>query len=670
MQDFSIRVGETPEVIRHVPSKKETVVVSDVFSKFEASKREKDATYSYLDGKSLIDYINESVNRFNTNEFWREGMEDWQSNLHQPFIRNKVISVLSKVVDSLPTIEYKNRNLDDFRKSDIINSLSDYFDQIDNTEELMVYSILEALVKGTVVGFEGFEEVEKDSRDIQYWDSGDDIMIKEGKRIVRRLFGAIVPIEEFYPASVGIRRIEDMPYCFRRKTRTHSEFLSRNQKYSRAKDVEAVKLSSEDDSEITHKDYISQDVAEGQVEEIEYWNQLTDEYVKIANGVWLNPIIVNGEEVVSPIPYNHKSLPFWSFIYEPFGEDFFFGKSLADKLSVLNDVLDVLDNMLLDQSFLSVFTPIVISGTDPIQDDFLVPGRRIAIDTGGLPLRDMFMPLQQQSPSGWHQFILNYTKRILEETSVDSVQQGSLGGGERITATAVRAASGGVVSLLGLFAKFIKFGLYRKYLLRGKNILQFSTQKDSPMVEQVLGIGGSELFNKAFQVFIVDGQVLPAGRRGTKIIAMYKKENEMPTGQESKVVKTILETENKPKRFSILNVTPEYIRNMEFDMKLVPNVKNESGRDLERALAISKTQTYMSLFPDLINREEVAAELIEKFGDDPSRILKEGVLNPQPAMTPQMGGALASPQNTVAQATGISGAGGTNETRDIMSQML
>jgi hypothetical protein len=666
--EYASKINEEKEY-KYKPSDKEQGVVNDVFRKFCASREERDKPYQYFDGKTLLEYTSDNVKRFTTNEFWRDDIDDWQANLHQPFTRNKILSVLSRVVDSLPSIEYKNRQLDDIRKANILNALVEYVDDVDDNEELMVFAILEALVKGTVIGFEGYSEQKVSVRDIEKL-SGDKIIIKERDRIVRKIFGSLIPIESFYPSSVGIRKIDDMPYCFVRRVRPYSEFISKNKEYAKSEYVERKSGTNETDSQLFYKDYISDDVAEGYVEEIEYWNKLTDEYVKLANGVWLNPVEIEGEENVSPIPYNHKTLPFWSFIYDAFGEDFFYGKSLSDRLSVLNDTLDVLDNMLLDQSFLTIFSPMLFSGIDPIEDDILKPGRRIAIDTAGLPLNQSVMSLQQQTPSGWHQFILDYTKRVLEETSIDSVSQGIAGVGERTTATEIRAAASGVVTLLGLFAKFIKFGIKRKYLLRGKNVLQFSTQANSPLIEQVMGIGGSKLFDKAFQTFVIDGQVLPSGKRGTSIIAMYSSEKDMPTDEQSKAIKSILESENNPKKFSITNITPEYIRNMEFDIKLVMNTKSESGKELDKALTISKIQTYMTFFPDIMNRQEIAAELAEAFGDDPTRIFRDNIMNPQETptgATRESGGQAATAQNMVQGETGVTQ--GQTQLRDLMQQM-
>ena len=40
---------------------------------------------------------------------------------------------------------------------------------------------------------------------------------------------------------------------------------------------------------------------------------------------------------------------------------------------------------------------------------------------------------------------------------------------------------------------------------------------------------------------------------------------------------------------------------------------------------LEKTKVYMSFFPDIVNKEELAAQMAEKFGDDPTKILKESI---------------------------------------------
>ena len=648
---------------------KETNVVGGIFSLFRDTQDERDRRFAYFDDRTLIEYIDDSVKRFVTNIYKREDLEEWQARVHQPFTRNKVLAILGKVVDALPVAEFFGKGDEDILKVEILNTLYEYADKVDSVDEFFVYALEESLVKGTMIGYEGIETKTKKVRDVTRYKEGDDISVKENDYKIRRLRSYIVKLEEFYPCSVGIRDIKDMPYCFWRQEIPYSKFLHDWSSFEKAKYVkpfDSVTQAGEVQRPF-YLDYITPSTQQGNVEIIRYYNQDTDEYVIIANGVWLNPI---GNEEVSPLPFNHKRLPFWIIRYDIFGSDFFYGKSMPDKLSSLQDVLDVLQNMLLDQSFLSIFKPILMAGVDDIEDDFLRPGRRISLDTQGIPINQAVQVLDLGTPSGWHQFILEYTKKVLEESSVDSVSQGMAGTGtDRTTATEIRAAAAGVSALLGLFARFIRFGVKNRAELRARNILQFYTDSSLPIIEGVLGQGGNKKFSKAFNTFRVDSSALTPGDRGTKIIEIFQSMEDMPT-KKNIALDTRLSELTSGKKITKIAVLPEYIRDFDFDIDIVANPKSEMSKDVDRALEIQFQQTMNTLYPDLVNRKELAAILIQKFGRQPSKILNEQAFAAQ--MMPEQAGAQNmmpgqggdNSANTVKGETGIGGEG--VQMRDMM----
>ena len=584
----------------HEPSSKEKEVIGVVFQLFRTSSENRNRTFDYFDNRTLTDVIDASVIRFITNKDERTDIEDWQARVNDPFTRNKTMAILGRVADNLPRILIQSFGEEDVLRASILTSLYDYTDTQDDNEELMFNALLEALVKGTVVGYEGYEEYERDVRDVVKYDSADELTTKDGKVKVRRLFGAIVSLEDFYPSSVGIRKIKDMPYCFWRTEMTHEEFVDNFGHYDKASVVNPFFSIDSTDSEGArpfYLDYITDDIGDGNVEVIRYYNALKDEFVIIGNGVWLNP--VSQEEDIMPLPFNHKRLPFWSAIYEPLGADFFYGKSLPDKLSSSQDVLNVLHNMMLDQSFLSIFPPILTSGIDDIEDDYLRPGRRI-------PVLDPnnYKELQISTPDNFHQFILNYTKRVLEETSIDAVSQGVAGVGDRVTAREINQAAEGVASVLGLFVQFVKWGIKDKARLRANNILQFYKK---PIIEGVLGEGGTEDFNRAFNTFTVDGVELTGGRRGVRIIEVFQNRENLPTKVEQQTSAKILEKESG-KRIEKIAITPEFLREgFHFDIELTTSTDKKQA--INKALFIEYVRVATELFPDLLNREAAMAEL-------------------------------------------------------------
>ena len=612
------------------PSDKEMTVVADVNDLFRRSADERNRRFQFFDGLNLIEYIEDSVQRFNTNIFEREGLEDWQASANDPFTRNKVLAVLGKIMTVLPIAEFTPRGTEDTRKAMILTNLYEYFEEEDDYEEFMTHYLLEAIVKGTAIGYEGVNRDVKKIKNIKGF--GDDISITEKTEEKTCIYASIVPLEEFYPASPSIRKIKDMPYCFWRKVLPYTKFLSEYDTFEKAKVVEAKRTYSDDEYRPYYNDFIGEDVGEGSVEIIKFYDKINDQYVIIANGIWLNPIKLNSDtEEVSPIPFNHKDLPFFECKFDFFG-DFFYGKSLPDRLKSLQDVLNVLTNMLLDQSFLTIFPPLLTNGFDSIEDDYLRPGRRTPIDTQGLPIGNAFMKLDLGTPAGWHQYILEYTRKIMEEASLDRVSQGQAGVGGRTTAQEIRMAAEGVTSILQLFSRMVNYSLKRKAMLKISNILQFTTDKNAPIIKKILGEDAGEQM-KAFNIIEVDNTRLTGGKRGMKVIEMYSDEENLPKKSQLKA-RALLTKADSNKETEIIAITPEYIRDVKYDVKLVPNIKSEVTKDVDKALHLEKIKVYMSFFPEQVDLNELAAQTAEKFGDDPGRILKQEVLNPQPQGEP------------------------------------
>jgi len=659
-----------------IPSEEEQEVIKAVFRKFTNSAEDRNRNFANFDGLNLIDYIQDSVHRTTTNTDVREDIEDWQARIHDPFTRNKVMAVLGKVVQVLPIAEFVGRGDEDIRKGQIITNLYEYSEEVAEYEEFLINYLLEAIVKGTAIGYEGHEKKEQLYRDVVSING--EVTVRDRSYKCNKLYADLVKLEDFYPSSVGIRKIADMPYCFWRQTQPYQKFLEQFASFERSTLVQPFFTPGEKEQRPWYLDYISPGVAEGEVEIIRYYNKDTDEYVIIANGVWLNPVITSAGMKISPLPFEHKDLPFFDCRFEIIEPGFFYGKSLPDKLKTMQDVLNVLTNMLLDQSFLTIFPPMLTNGFDSIEDDYLRPGRRTPVDTQGLPINQAYMKLDLGTPSGWHQYILEYTRKIMEEASIDRVQQGVAGVGDRTTAQEIRVAAEGVASMLGLFGRLVKYSIKRKSFLRAKNILQFWTDPEYPVVEAIMGEGSAKETSKAFNVFKMKGVTMSSGKRGGKIIEFYRNKEEMPTKEELKARTAIYKAETG-KDIEIMAIRPDYIRNLELDVMMVANPKNEHTKESEKAMQLEKARVYLSFFPDLIDREELLAQTAEKMGDDPSKIISKNILNPQPqaengAQASMMDGGVSTlPQGNMSNNTmrGMrSGEGGANQMEQLQAEMM
>ncbi len=653
------------------PTEKEKEVIKQNRTLFRISASDRDMAFQNFDGLTLIQYIEDSYRRYNTNVNERDDIEDWQSAVHDKFTANKVDAILARVVSVLPVAEVKGRGDEDLTKGLIMSNLYEYAEDIDDYDEFMISFLQEAIIKGTAIGYEGQETKVSQLRYVK--GSGDDITVTQGEKRENRLFAQVVKLEDFYPSSVGVRRIKDMPRCYWRNVMSYQQFMQDFSMFKKSKRVKAHQSTyGENEPRPYYQDYISSDVRDGQVEVIRRYDKELDQFILEANCVWLNPIVTkDGTEEISPMPFNHKELPFFDIKYQQFSSDFFYGRGLPDKLKPMQDVLDVLTNMLLDQSFLTIFPPILTNGFDSIEDDYLRPGRRTPVDTGGLPIDQAFMKLDLGTPGNWHKFILDYTRSIMEESSIDKVSAGQAGAGDRTTAQEIRVAAEGVSAMLGLFGRWVKYGVKRKAYLKTKNIAQYWMDASSPMVELIGGEGASGEAKKSFNTFNIDSAVLSDGKRGTKVIDMYKNKSDMPTATQLKIKSDIYQASNN-RKIEYVAIDPAYIVNMDFDIKLVPSTKNESNKDMEKAIQLEKVRVYLSFFPEMVNKEELLAQTAEKMGDDPAKIISPNILNPQQigqnAMVDK--GAQTQPQGNQAQ-TAVGGLmGARNDMTNISSQML
>lgn len=648
----STSIDDVPKKIYtdYKPSEKEEALLSRIFDKFKSYQDHRDQNLANFDGLNLTSYIEDSYRRYTTNLDIRPDIEDWQSILHDPVTRNKVNAVLSKVVAVLPISQIQARGDEDTRRAALLNEIYEYHEDVDDYEEFMVRYFLEAIVKGTAIGFEGQEYKKRKVRKIVSG-SGDDIKVEEDEIVTNRLFADIVPLEDFYPANIGLPTLKGMGSCFVRKLITHDEFLAQySSMFEKAMYVKPCDNTQQfQDSRPYYYDYMSSNVENNKVEMLFYFDENADEYVVQANGVWLNPIMTketfgseeNGDysevtdEEISPLPYNHKELPFFDLRFELFSANFFYGKSLPDKLKVLQDTLNIFENMLNDQSFLTIFQPILTNGFDSIEDDYLRPGRRTPIDTQGLPIQQAVMTLDMKTPSNWHQFILEYTRKVMEEASIDKVSQGVAGAGDRVTAHEISVAAEGVSSLLGLFGRWTNYAIRRKCRLKTKNIMQFEFNKDSAVLNGILGTD-SEVFSKAFKTYTIDDTTLTGGQRGMKIIGLFADKNDMPTASDLKIKSDVYEiTNNKKVEYVALDFN--YIHNMDFDVKTTVIKKTEMTRDMEKAIMMEKVRVYKSFFPNLVNDKELFAQLLEKMGDDPTKLMNQDAVNSELGLDQEQG---------------------------------
>ena len=578
--------------------------------------------------------------RWNSDGIPRVNLEDWQASVFKPETRNKIITILSAVAQQRPRMKFKGREKSDYMKELVIGDMYDWSEDMDNGDEQALYTMLDAIIHGTAIRYEGYEDCKKVIKELKPGEDGYDLYdldYDEKVVIEKKVVTKEVQLQDFYFGSMMTRRMDEQPDCVWRKLMRLNDFKKEFAGWENAKYV----LPGGDLTDETFfSAFASDEVREKQselVEVIRYYSKETDEFIILANGVWVNPL---SKSKVCPLPFSHKELPFYTVLFEPFSSTFPYGKALPDKMLGEQDAINALYNMMLDQAFVSIH-PLLVTGDEDVLDDVdLTPN---SINYVGADVANI-LEIKRTPPQQAHFNMIQMLQSSIEQSSVDSVQQGSAS--EAKTATAVREAAGTASRQFLLFLSFVFHGYKRKAKLRVANILQFLT---SPSVlKKVLGDDGEERFDEAFQNFKVSNVSLSNGKQGERIIELVDQETLEDKYKNREKERTNLETQGIEKFY----ITPEYVREFDFDVDAIEGSTVKETEEIQQALEIQWQQMAASLFPDKLNRDAAYEEFLRIFKKDPRKFtMMAQPMNPmQGGQNPMQGGGMAG--QVVSRATG------------------
>lgn len=620
------------------PSQAAQQVIQNTWQRYSEMRTNRDLSYRWFGKKrdstyrTLIEYINVCEKRWNSDGIPRTNLEEWQASVFKPETRNKIIAIISAVAQQRPKANFRGREKSDYLREQILRDLYDWSEDKDNGDEMSLYTMLDAIIHGTAVRYEGYEDCRKVIKELEPGEDGYDlynIKFKEKVILEKKLFTREVRLQDFYFGTLSTRRMKDQPDCVWRKVMRLNDFKREFNGWDESKYV----LPGGDLTDETFfSNFTSDEVREREselVEVLRYFSKEADEFVILANGVWINPI---GKKV-SPIPFAHKKLPFFTVLFEPFASDFPYGKAAPDKYLGEQDAINALYNMLLDQTYVSVHKPLITGDEDFIDDVDLLPGKVNYIGADVANVQE----LQISPPSPTHFSMLQLLHNSLQESSVDAAQQGI--SSEAKTATAVRQAASAAARTFLLFLKFVYHGYKRKAELRTKNILQFLTSPSE--IEKVLGEDGEEKFNEAFQAFKLNNVSLANGKQGSRIIELMPDRDTLTQkfGEREKE-RTELESQNIEKIY----ILPEYIREFDFDVEIVAGSSMNEAEEVQQALSLQFIQSALTMFPDLVNREVLFEDFLKTFKKDVNRLKAQPGLQ-QAGIPPQQGGQQGTPMS-------------------------
>lgn len=365
------------------------------------------------------------------------------------------------------------------------------------------------------------------------------------------------------------------------------------------------------------------------IEILNYYNTEEDEYGIIANGVFLNPVLSKQRKSrVSPLPWNHKELPFAKTIYRPTSPPLFWGASLMhlakDEIDAYNEIIE----MSLDRIYKAINPPIITT-------DYSVP-QGLKLKSGELyTARGEFKEIKMDplDPSVWNVGAL--LQNQIERTSTPAISPSA----------PTRQPKSAMENLLRqqrelqshqLQKLFFQDLLEQKVWLLIQNAIQFLTTES---IKKKLG----KVFEKT--LFIDDIQT-PVGISSLEI--RVKQSPQLKSPQELRGESILKSLANK-KRVEIIEISIEALRDLKFDIGIKFDLENTP--ELKKALFMEFVKTIMSLFPSQIDPNKLLIRLFEIYNENPAdylptqailsmygkKSLVSGNQLPQPSQPNQMG---------------------------------
>ena len=584
-------------------------------------KQRRDQETAFFRGTNLVQYTKVSKGQFIGHRAKPEWKKDYQYNVFDPITRDKVYAILSKSA-GMYEAQFFNKNKRLAKYSETITTILGAF-YTDSTQQLNEKEMnrlvgLNALTTPKTILFEGWRMQKRTIRDIEERDeeTGEPTKFSEKKVVhYNGPWSERVPVEDFIPGSLRIRNIQEQP----RLTWVPKMSLEKfNREYPKSKYPEAAKVRSygslfdNDETEFT----VRNDLKEDEVEVLKIFEKWDDRFSIIANGVLLT-------KVNNPMPFAHKEYPFVWGGFEELDSEFIYDMPLTIKLLDMQDMSNEVLNLSLDMVWRALNEVILVQGGDGINDDVLYGGGMVSVNDP-----KNFQKLEFGSSFGFNaaNSVMNRARQSIESSSVDATQSGQ-SGSRQVTAREVLVARQAALEIASLFLQNMENMERDKARLRVMNQLDRYT-KVSDWKKRV----GEENTNEAVELFkeiSVRNARLDKGKRGTANITITS----APRSTEELNNANI---ENDKEMSQTIDVTPEFIRDIDFDVEIVPNssVKKSKIDEVNEARGFLSDAAAM---PQVLSVDYAAKEYVKKLGKNEDEALVKKAENPIQDLMKQAG---------------------------------
>ena len=539
-----------------------------VIQDFTTADNLRNRPYREFNDKSLITRMNTDQRSFNAYVPPKSDNPDeaWNSNAYRPIVRNKIISIAAHVTGTLifPNVFAQNENdKEDKEAALVMRDLMEFRGEQADYEKTFLYGIISALINPAVIVHTEFREVTREIKVIQ-----EDGSWKK-KRIVDDTFSGpndtVVPLDEIFIADVYESEIQKQPFIIWRKVLDYNTAKAKYGDNQNFKDyvrpgLQLVFRGSEGEFYELYDD----EMEERLVEEVIYYNRDEDLQLILVNGVMIT-------EYDQPNSRNDKKYPFAKTGYELIDEGkFFYYRSLANKTSVDEKVVNTLYRMIIDGTFLQIMPPVGTYGTEEFGGSVIAPGKVTSFQNKDSRMETV--GLSNNLNAGVN--TLNKAEESINESSQTPLQAGQSTKGDQ-TAFEISRLEQNARIQLGLFGKMIGFLVKQLGDLYMGDILQYMTIGE---VSQLSASAGQLRFrNFLLPEKTVDGKVKTREIR-------FKIKNEEISNEESESFRLLEEEGGLNSEKQIVEVNPTLFRDLKFKIFVSPDVVTPPSDNVKKAL--------------------------------------------------------------------------------------
>lgn len=558
--------------------------------------------YIFFNDMSPIQYWAEGRRRFNVYVPPRdENSEEWKTIYKSMLTRNKCLSVIAHAVSMMmsPSITAQNDNQDeDIQIAQFFKDTVEYTQEKEGFDVKLFWAMVTAVAEGSVNMMDCYGKFEREGKKITSYD-GTLSSLKWESGTIEDFEGAYtlqVANDELLVPNPLIQDLQEEDWVIVRKRMTKDNarrFWGDLQGFEKvpiggSKNWNWVADAFEQFDSFAH-------LAETELEVILHWEKNGDHFDVAINGELLTP---EG----CPNPRHDKMYPISRTGYEPIDPNFFWYKSLTDKLAQEQDVFDVMMRMFIDRQHLRNIPALLTSNQALVNENIIVPG----LVTYKGDEKQTVETISGVS-EGTDQGTVNLLQTMMtqaSESSSDPMASGNKGQGSQTATQTLQMAQNAQI-MFGLFGWMI-----------GKMITDWTKLRIDTIIWQ---LSSREDWSK----ITLNDRVISNGRIGKRTYLMERGLAKRSDPEKMDISKEIAKTERMlGGKVEIVAIDPEEASKTSLYIKLDAQPRPKRTDALMQAVAMEKWNTY-SATPEVFNVNAAGVKLAQAWGDDPNEMVLE-----------------------------------------------